>query len=125
MLQELQSIYDDVRWLGVLDRKTLAKVYAAADVFVFPSLNETFGLVMLEAMSTGTPVAAFPVDGPLQVLEKKDDAGKNLGGALNKDLALAVAQALQIDRSQARQRALDFDWQKACHLFHSYLVQCR
>ena len=124
VLQELQSSYDDVRWLGVLDRRTLAKVYAAADVFVFPSLNETFGLVMLEAMSTGTPVAAFPVDGPLQVLEKKDDAGKSLGGALDKDLTLAVEQALQIDRSQARQRALDFDWQKACHLFHSYLVQC-
>ena len=124
VLQELQSSYDDVRWLGVLDRRTLAKVYAAADVFVFPSLNETFGLVMLEAMSTGTPVAAFPVDGPLQVLEKKDDAGKSLGGALDKDQTLAVEQALQIDRSQARQRALDFDWQKASHLFQTYLVQC-
>ena len=124
VLQELQSRYSNVSWLGVLDRKTLANVYAAADVFVFPSLNETFGLVMLEAMSVGTPVAAFPVDGPLQVLEKKNEIGVNLGGAMSSDLGQAVEKALQIDRLQARQRALDFNWQDACNMFASYLVNC-
>jgi len=124
VLQELKSNYSDVRWLGVLDRKNLANVYAAADVFVFPSLNETFGLVMLEAMSSGTPVAAFPVDGPLQVLEKKNALGESLGGAMSNDLGQAVGKAQQIDRHEARQRALDFDWQRASDLFLSYLVQC-
>jgi len=124
VLQELKSNYSDVRWLGVLDRKNLANVYAAADVFVFPSLNETFGLVMLEAMSSGTPVAAFPVDGPLQVFEKKNALGASLGGAMSFDLGQAVGKAQQIDRHEARQRALDFDWQRASDLFLSYLVQC-
>jgi glycosyltransferase involved in cell wall biosynthesis len=64
----LKSKYPDVTWLGLLPRNELAKVYASADVFVFPSRNETFGLVMLEAMACGTPVAAYPVDGPIEVL---------------------------------------------------------
>ena len=59
----LKERYPHVRWLGVLPRDELAKVYAAADVFVFPCQSETFGLVMLEAMACGTPVAAYPVDG--------------------------------------------------------------
>ena len=65
---QLKARYANVAWMGVLPRPQLARVYAAADVFVFPSRNETFGLVMLEAMACGTPVAAYPVDGPLQVL---------------------------------------------------------
>ena len=64
----LKKQYPDVRWLGLLAREELAKVYAAADVFVFPSKSETFGLVLLEAMACGTPVAAYPVDGPLEVM---------------------------------------------------------
>ncbi len=123
VLEDLKASYDNVRWLGVLDRKTLARVYGAADVFVFSSLNETFGLVMLESMSTGTPVAAFPVDGPLQVLEKRDALERTLGGAMNDELETAVQEALQINRSEARQRALDFDWTRASDLFLSYLVQ--
>jgi len=123
VLQELKSSYDNVCWLGVLDRPTLAQVYGAGDVFVFPSLNETFGLVMLEAMSTGTPVAAFPVDGPLQVLEKKDAQQKSLGGVMHHQLETAVQEALKISRHEARQRALDFDWQEASDLFLSYLVK--
>jgi len=122
VLNELQAQYDNVRWLGVLERSLLSQVYGAADVFVFPSLNETFGLVMLEAMSTGTPVAAFPVDGPLQVLEKKDEHQRHLGGAMNASLDEAVKEALHIKRAEARSRALDFDWQQATDLFLSYLV---
>ncbi|MFM2239937.1 MAG: GDP-mannose-dependent alpha-mannosyltransferase, partial [Pseudomonadota bacterium] len=80
----LQSAFPGVHWMGILPRDQLAKVYAAADVFVFPSRSETFGLVMLEAMATGTPVAAYPVDGPLQVLGA--DQGQMLGGILHEDL---------------------------------------
>jgi len=123
VLNELQAQYDNVCWLGVLDRPQLSQVYGAADVFVFPSLNETFGLVMLEAMSTGTPVATFPVDGPLQVLERKNEQQHPLGGAMNQSLDQAVKEALQVSRSDARLRALDFDWQRATDLFLSYLVK--
>lgn len=125
VLNELKAKYEHVCWLGVLDRPSLAQVYGAADVFVFPSLNETFGLVMLEAMSTGTPVAAFPVDGPLQVLERKDQSNHPLGGSMNLNLEQAVQDAKLIKRSEARQRALDFDWQQASDLFLSYLVKLK
>ncbi len=116
----LKARFPGVHWMGVLPRDELAKVYAAADVFVFPSRSETFGLVMLEAMATGTPVAAYPVDGPLQVLGA--DAGPAQGGVLDADLRSAVLQALSIPRQQARQRALAFGWNHAARLFASHLV---
>ena len=116
----LQARYPDVHWMGVLPRDELAKVYAAADVFVFPSRSETFGLVMLEAMATGTPVAAYPVDGPLQVLGA--DQGAPIGGVLDADLQSAVTQALALPRAQARERAEAFGWDAAAQLFATHLV---
>lgn len=116
----LQSSYPHVHWMGVLPRNHLAKVYAAADVFVFPSRSETFGLVMLEAMATGTPVAAYPVDGPLQVLGA--DQGQMLGGVLHDDLRTAAIEALNVSRQQARQRSQAFGWDAAAQLFFSHLV---
>lgn len=117
---QLKARYSDVVWLGVLPRQQLARVYAAADVFVFPSRNETFGLVMLEAMACGTPVAAYPVDGPLQVLG--DDQGRVHGGALSDDLTEAVLQCGSVSRQQARERAQAFAWPRAVELFISHLV---
>lgn len=119
----LQQRYPQVRWMGVLARAELAKVYAAADVFVFPSRSETFGLVMLEAMASGTPVAAYPVDGPLEVLGKPD--GSCHGGVMHADLREACFGALAISRQEARLRALDFSWGHAAQLFESYLVAAR
>lgn len=120
---ELKSRYDGVRWLGVLSRDVLAGVYAAADVFTFPSRHETFGLVMLEAMACGTPVAAYPVDGPLEVLPEDDQPPfKRRGGVLADDLALASLEALRISRSEARLQALAFSWQEATRLFENNLV---
>jgi glycosyltransferase involved in cell wall biosynthesis len=113
----LKESYPDVYWLGVLPRVELAKVYAAADVFVMPSQSETFGLVMLEAMASGTPVAAFPVDGPLEVLGSPAQ-----GGALNTDLSAAWSGALVVPRSEARNRALTFSWAQASRLFVGHLV---
>ena len=120
----LKARYPRVRWMGVLPRDELAKVYSVADVFVFPSKSETFGLVMLEAMATGTPVAAYPVDGPLEVLGKADgvDDGQYYGGALNADLQQACYRALVVPRHEARLRALDFSWVHAAQLFEGFLV---
>ena len=119
----LKERYPQIRWMGVLPRTELANVYAAADVFVFPSRSETFGLVMLEAMACGTPVAAFPVDGPLEVLGKPD--GSCHGGVMNTDLRAACYSALALPRHEARLRALDFSWTHAAQVFEGYLVQAR
>lgn len=118
--QSLRSRYPDVFWMGVLPRTQLAEVYGACDVFVFPSRNETFGLVMLEAMATGTPVAAYPVDGPLQVLGQAD--GRAQGGVLHEDLQRAAELALQVPRAEARARAMAFGWHETVKLFMSHLV---
>lgn len=124
VLATLQQRYPQVRWLGILPRAELAQVYGAVDVFVFPSRSDTFGLVMLEAMATGTPVAAYPVDGPSEVLGQTHPAnlGGAHGGAMHEDLVQAYHAALQIPRTQARQRALAFSWQQAAHSFVSHLV---
>ena len=119
----LKARFPQVRWMGLLPREELARVYAAADVFVFPSRSETFGLVMLEAMASGTPVAAYPVDGPLQVLASVD--GQPAGGVMSDDLRSAVMLALQVPRHEARQRALAFSWSRAAQLFESFLVDAR
>lgn len=120
----LQAKYPEVIWLGMLNPTQLAQAYHAADVLAFPSLTDTFGLVMIEAMACGTPVAAYPVDGPLEVL----DAGNGLlplGGVMNTDLAKAVELALLIPRQQARDHALRFDWQEAGRQFLANLVSAK
>ena len=120
----LKQRYPQVRWMGVLPRQEFAKMYSAADVFVFPSQSETFGLVMLEAMATGTPVAAYPVDGPLEVLCKAGGAndGQHHGGVLDADLKKACYEALAVPRHEARLRALDFSWAHSAQLFDSFLI---
>ena len=122
--KELKDQFHHVNWLGVLPRDELAKVYASADVFTFPSRNETFGLVMLEAMACGTPVAAYPVDGPLEVL-RPDAANPQLrkGGVLHEDLAFASLEALKLPRADARAQALTFSWDESTRLFEQHLVQ--
>ena len=119
----LKARYPQVRWMGILPREELAKVYAAADLFVMPSQSETFGLVMLEAMATGTPVAAYPVDGPLEVLGAA--SAQATGGALHADLRTAWFQALMVPRHEARARAQAFSWAQASRQFQAHLVPTR
>ena len=121
---DLKKRYQGITWLGLLPRPELAQVYSTADVFVFPSRHETFGLVMLEAMACGTPVAAFPVEGPQEVLVNQQ-TGVIKGGALSDNLAVATQSALQIPRYLARQRALEFSWEKSTQSFIDNLVAAK
>lgn len=123
----LKARYPQVHWMGVLRREQLARVYGAADVFVFPSRSETFGLVMLEAMACGTPVAAYPVDGPLEVLGESHVGlhGRGRGGVMDDDLLRATQAALVMPRHEARARALEFSWTEAAQQFLDHLVPVR
>jgi glycosyltransferase involved in cell wall biosynthesis len=114
-LARMRSRYPDVNYLGLLDQAQLAEVYAAADVFVFPSRTDTFGLVLLEAMACGLPVAAYPVTGPLDVI------GDSGAGVLSEDLREACLHALQIDRSIPRAHAERFGWRAATAQFERHL----
>lgn len=122
--QRLQEKYPSAKWVGLLDRTVLSQLYASADIFVFPSRNETFGLVMLEAMATGTPVAAYPVDGPLEVMGMLT-AGVAQGGALHNDLHQAWEMARLTPRHGARLRSQEFSWEAATESFIEHLVPAR
>jgi glycosyltransferase involved in cell wall biosynthesis len=97
--------------LGSLHGKTLAAHIAAADVFVFPSLTDTFGVVQLEALACGVPVAAFPVTGPRDVI------GNNPVGMLSDDLREACMGALRMSRETCRNFALGHSWERSAQQF--------
>jgi glycosyltransferase involved in cell wall biosynthesis len=107
----LRSRFPDARWFGALHGEALARVYRSADVKVFPSVTDTFGLVLVEAMASGTPLAAFPVAGPIDVV------GDSAGGVLDADLRRACLAALELPRSEARNRAMAFSWSAATDQF--------
>jgi glycosyltransferase involved in cell wall biosynthesis len=106
-LEGIRTRFPQVNYLGLLEREELARVYAAADVFVFPSKTDTFGLVLLEAMACGLPVAAYPVTGPRDVI------GDSKAGVLHPDLRTACLGALQLRREDALARARQFSWRAA------------
>jgi glycosyltransferase involved in cell wall biosynthesis len=116
VFDKLQARYPQAHWRGVVPRAELPRIYSAADVLVFPSLADTFGLVMLEAMACGTPVAAFPVAGPLDVIADSP------AGAMDVDLRVAALRALQIDRAEPLRRSSEFDWDRVCDDFLAMLV---
>jgi len=116
---ELESRYPDARFLGLRTGAELAEIYRSADVFVFPSRTDTFGNVLLEALASGLPVAAFPVTGPRDILT--DPAC----GALDENLAVAVLRALTLDRGAARAHARNFTWSRCADIFLETLVPAR
>ena len=114
-LDGFRARYPQVNYLGVLDQHELAQVYAAADAFVFPSKTDTFGLVLLEAMACGLPVAAYPVTGPIDVIE---DA---TAGVLDDDLRTACMRAHELDRDKVAEYAKRFSWRAATEQFFGHL----
>jgi glycosyltransferase involved in cell wall biosynthesis len=119
MLEKLKQRYPTAHFLGRREGKELARIYASADAFVFPSRTDTFGLVLLEALASGVPVAAFPVPGPLDVI------GDSGAGVLDEDLRRAALAALEIPREHCRAHALGFTWPASAEQFVGNLCQFR
>ena len=118
-LKELKKKYPKVIFHGAKSKEELEYYYNKADVFVFPSKTDTFGLVLLEAMACGLPVAALPVSGPLDVIGNSD------AGNLNLNLKEACKKALLIPRKVAREYAKTFSWEITSRTFETYLVRIR
>ena len=114
--KELERRFPDAVFTGTKTGAALASFFQHADAFVFPSLTDTFGLVLLEAMACGTPVAAFPVRGPIDVI--KDPAA----GILHEDLRAAALAALDLDRGYVRRYAEHYSWDHCSRQFLSHLV---
>lgn len=116
-LPGLRQRFPTAHFLGWRENGALARCYAAADVFVFPSRTDTFGLVLLEAMASGTPVAAFPVTGPRDVVTDPR------AGVLDTDLRAACLAALRCDRQAARAHAEMFSWEASARQFREALAR--
>jgi glycosyltransferase involved in cell wall biosynthesis len=115
-LARLKQQYPDATYAGFKFGEDLARHVAASDVLVFPSVTDTFGLVNLEAMACGVPVAAFPVAGPIDVVED------GVTGALDEDLGRAALRALEISPQACRKRALQSGWDACTRQFESNLA---
>jgi len=114
-LEAIKAKYPEVTFTGYVDNNLLSEHLAAADVFVFPSKTDTFGLVMLEANACGLPIAAYPVPGPLDVVRP------GVNGVLNEDLKEACLKALELNPQACRKVAEEYSWQRVGEQFLSYL----
>lgn len=115
-LDSFRAAWPGVNFLGARHGEELASLLASGDVFVFPSRTDTFGIVLLEAMACGMPVAAYPVPGPADVVRHGET------GVLDEDLATAVRGALALDRGACRRQALENTWERATEQFSTHLV---
>ena len=116
-LRELRRRYKDAHFFGSVDSQELVHRYAQADCFVFPSRTDTFGLVMVEALASGVPVAAYPVPGPLDVVTSPKV------GALNEDLRAACLAAIACQPADCRAHAESFTWAQCARQFRDTLRQ--
>jgi glycosyltransferase involved in cell wall biosynthesis len=117
MLEEYKAKYPDVTFTGFKTGLELAMYYANAEVFVFPSRWETFGIVMIEAMACGTPVAAYPCQGPEDVVDE------GVTGCLNDDLKQAVKDALMLNRQRVWEGSHRWSWDRAWQIFKDNLIE--
>lgn len=119
-LEEYRARYPEAVFAGYLENGALAGYFAAADVFVFPSLTDTFGLVLLEALASGVPVAAYPVTGPLDVIGPHPEVG-----CLHDDLGQAIKGALGKSPQACRDLALRYSWEACSAQFLQNLTPMR
>jgi glycosyltransferase involved in cell wall biosynthesis len=119
MLEIYKTQYPDVTFTGFKTGVDLARYYANAEVFVFPSHWETFGIVMIEAMACGTPVAAYPVQGPMDVIDE------GLTGYMREDLKDAVDLSIKLDRDQVWQSSNRWSWNRAWEIFRDNLISIK
>lgn len=113
---ELQHRYPEITFAGSRSGTDLARYFAQADVFVFPSRSDTFGVVIIESLACGTPVAAYPVAGPVDIIESE------VTGYLSNDLQSAVNQCLRLDRSTIEDASLRWTWSECWRIFRENLV---
>lgn len=113
--------YPDAVFLGGRQGEALAEIYAAADVFVFPSRTDTFGLVLLEALASGVPVAAFPAAAPRDVIGQNTEHAPV--GALDEDLKRACLAALEVEREECRAFALKMTWEASARIFLEHVTE--
>ena len=118
-LELLRKKYPNVMFTGPKEDDDLAQHVAAADVFVFPSRTDTFGLVVIEALACGVPVAAFPVQGPIDIIEN------GVTGQLDEDLRQAAIKALDVDPQRCREEALKYTWEACTRQFINHLELAR
>ena len=119
MLETYKKKYPDVEFVGFKTGADLAEYYANADVFVFPSRWETFGIVMIESMACGTPVAAYPCQGPEDVVEN------GVTGYMEEDLATAVHRCLVLNRKKVLKGSQRWTWDRAWEIFKEHLVSAK
>ena len=116
-LSYLQQHYSDVEFVGMKTGSELASYYQQADVFVFPSRWDTFGIVMIEALACGVPIAAYPCNGPLDVVEV------GINGYLDQDLNLAVKRCFSLNKANIYLSSRRWTWQGCWDIFHQNLVE--
>jgi len=119
MLETYKKRYPNVHFAGFKTGEALARYYANAEVFVFPSRWETFGIVMIEAMACGTPVAAYPVQGPKDVIDQ------GMTGFMDEKLEDAVTACLQLDREQVEKFSERWTWELAWKIFRDNLLSTK
>jgi glycosyltransferase involved in cell wall biosynthesis len=118
-MSQAQHLLPQAQFVGYKQGQDLVDLYNQADVFVFPSSADTFGLVIIEAMAQGTPVAAFPVQGPIDIIEQ----GTN--GYMDNDLGHAVEQCLTLDREQVKESSQKWTWENCWEIFKDSLIQTK
>jgi glycosyltransferase involved in cell wall biosynthesis len=119
LLHMLRRQYPNADFKGAKTGHALAEEYSAADVFVFPSRTDTFGLVLLEAMASGVPIAAYPVMGPIDIVTP------GVTGCLSEDLRTAALTALSLDRGRVRAEAMRHDWSRVAEIFIEGVYRAR
>lgn len=115
-MNQLQKKYPNAHFVGAKFEQELARHFADADVFVFPSKTDTFGLVIIEAMATGTPVAAYPVTGPIDIVPGSG------AGVLDEDLKTACLEALALSRETTAAHAQNYSWKAVSETFFHLLT---